>query len=271
MSAPVIRIFSDLHYRDSESRLQSLDTLAPLLAGADQIILNGDTLDSQPECARDDTAAVRAFFARQPASVVFLSGNHDPDISDQAERSLMDGRVWITHGDVLFDHIAPWSSLRTELARRMATLTRDLPAGEHDRIETRLRLNRLACLHLPEPHVRTHRDLSTRTARLVHTLFPPHRLFEMLKAWCTTPARARRFVREQRPSARLVVLGHTHHPGVWRDRASGVTVVNTGTFCPPFAARFVELQGDRVRIVRIVWRRGAFHPGRIVAEFPLAP
>lgn len=271
MAAPVIRIFSDLHYRDSESRLQSLAAFAPLLAGADRIILNGDTLDSQPACARPDVAAVRSFFTAQTVPVVFLSGNHDPDISEQAELSLLDGRVWVTHGDVLFDDIAPWSAVRAELARRIATLTRDLPAGDHDRIETRLRLNRAACLHLPETHVRTHRDLSTRVARLIHTLFPPHRLLAMIKAWCTTPARARKFVREQRPRARLVVLGHTHHPGVWRDRASGVTVVNTGTFCPPFGARFVELQGDRVKVVRIVWRRGSFHPGRIVAEFPLAP
>lgn len=271
MSVPVIRIFSDLHYRDSESRLQSLDTLLPLLDGADQVVLNGDTLDTQPPAAPADLAEVRAFFTRHTGPVTFLSGNHDPDISDRAELSLQDGRVWITHGDVFFDNIAPWSSLRAEMARRLATLTRDLPAVEHGRLETRLRLNRLACLRLPEPHDRSHRSLTTRVARLTHTLFPPHRLLAMLRAWCATPALARRLAGEQRPRARLVVLGHTHHPGVWKDRASGVTVVNTGTFCPPFGARFVELQGDRVRVVRIVWRGGAFHPGRTVAEFPLAP
>lgn len=271
MSAPVIRIFSDLHYRDSESRLQSLDALVPLLAGADHIVLNGDTLDTQPPAPAAHLADVRAFFARHAGPVTFLSGNHDPDVSDRAELSLLDGRVWITHGDVLFDDIAPWSSHRAELARRLATLSLDPSADERGRIETRLRLNRLACLNLPEPHDRSHRGLTTRVARMTHTLFPPHRLLAMVRAWCATPALARRLAGEQRSRARLVVLGHTHHPGVWHDRASGVTVVNTGTFCPPFGARFVELQGDRVRVVRIVWRRGAFHPGRIVAEFPLAP
>ncbi|HEY8991397.1 MAG TPA: metallophosphoesterase, partial [Luteolibacter sp.] len=214
----MIRIFSDLHYRDSESRLQSLDTFLPLLAGADQVVLNGDTLDTQPPAPADHLVEVRAFFARHAGPVTFLTGNHDPDVSDRAELSLADGRVWITHGDVLFDDIAPWSSQRAEMARRIATLSRDLSADEHGRIETRLRLNRVACLNLPERHLRSHRALATRVARLTHTLFPPHRLLAMMRAWLATPALARRLAGEQRPRARLVVLGHTHHPGVWKDR-----------------------------------------------------
>jgi predicted phosphodiesterase len=270
MSVPVIRIFSDLHYRDSESRLQNLAALAPLLAGADHLVLNGDTFDTRADTARDDADDIRAFFARHPGTVTILTGNHDPDFTDLNELSLLDGRVWITHGDVLFDDIAPWSGLREEMSRRLTALTRDLPAAELALIETRLRLNRIACRNLPEPHAITRRDLSTRLRRLVHTLFPPHRLLAMIKAWRQAPALARRLANTQRPRARLVVLGHTHHPGVWRE-AGGVTVVNTGTFCPPFGAQYVELQGDRVRVVRIVQREGAFHPGAVVAEFPLAP
>lgn len=271
MSAPLIRIFSDLHYGDSESHIRSLDALAPLFVGVDRIVLNGDTLDTHSDPDHSTRSALRLFFARHPGRVTWLSGNHDPDIEDAiAELLLLDGRVWITHGDVLFDDIAPWSSLRGEMLRRLAALYRDLPAGELARIETRLRLNRQACLGLVETHPRTHRDGVTRILRLIHTVFPPHRLFAMLRAWRETPARARRLAREQRPRARLVVLGHTHHAGVWRERG-GITVVNTGTFCTPFDPRFVELLGDRVRVVRIVRRGGEFHPGPVVAEFPLAP
>ena len=270
MSAPVIRIFSDLHYRDGESSLHRLESLVPLLAGADQVVLNGDTLDSQTTGILPHLAETRAFFAQQTHQVIFLSGNHDPDISAQAELSLHDDRVWITHGDVLFDHIAPWSSLRAEMAGRLERLAPESSPEGNDRVETRLRRNRLVCHGLPEAHDRHDRSLLTRAVRIAHVLIPPHRPLAMLRAWRTTPALARRLALAQRPRARLIVLGHTHFPGVWRDR-DGPVVVNTGSFCRPFGGQFVELCGDRVQIVRIEQKHGEFHRGRIVAGFSLAP
>ncbi|MBC8041433.1 MAG: metallophosphoesterase family protein [Opitutaceae bacterium] len=271
MSVPVIRIFSDLHYGDSECRIPALDALAPLFVGVDQIVLNGDTLDTQSDTDHTSLTALRTFFSRHPGKVTWLSGNHDPDIEGGlTELSLLDDRVWITHGDVLFDDIAPWSSLRGEMIRSLTALARDLPASERALIETRLRLNRQACLGLVEAHPRHYRGRLTRIRRLIHTVFPPHRILAMLRAWRESPALARRLARAQRPRARLIVLGHTHHAGVWRE-TNGITVVNTGTFCTPFDPRFVELRGDQVRVVRIVRRGGEFHPGPVVAEFPLAP
>jgi predicted phosphodiesterase len=271
MAAPVIRIFSDLHYGDSESRIRTLDALAPLFAGADQIVLNGDTLDTLSDTDHATHTALRTFFAGQTGTVTWLSGNHDPDIENGlAELSLLDGRVWITHGDVLFDEIAPWSSLRGEMSRRLAALSRDIPVDELVRIETRLRLNRQACHRLVEAHPRTHRSWWARLRRLLHTIFPPHRILTMLRAWRDTPTLARRLVRAQRPRAQLIVLGHTHHAGVWSE-PGGITVVNTGTFCTPFGPCFVELHGERVRVVRIAGREGVFYPGTVISEFPLAP
>src|SRR6218665_975266 len=120
MPAPVIRIFSDLHYRDGESRLQRLASLSPLLDGADQCIFNGDTLDTQAADSRPALDELRAFFSSCGPHITLLSGNHDPDISEHAELSLLDGRIWITHGDVLFADIAPWSAQRAELVTRIA-------------------------------------------------------------------------------------------------------------------------------------------------------
>jgi predicted phosphodiesterase len=270
MSAPVIRIFSDLHYGDSESRIRTLDELTPLFVGTDHVVLNGDTLDTHSDPDRTIRSELQRFLVQHAATVTWLSGNHDPDIDGGAELSLLDGQVWITHGDVLFEDVAPWSSLRTEMRRRLADLGRDLPPAELNRVETRLRLNRLACLGLIEAHPRTDRRCTTRLRRLIHTVFPPNRILAMLRAWRESPARSRRLAREQRPLARLIVLGHTHHAGVWRE-PDGITVVNTGTFCTPFAPHFVELRGYHVRVVRIVRRDGQFHPGPVVAEFPLAP
>lgn len=268
MSAPVLRIFSDLHYRDGQSTLHRLESLAPLLAGADQVVLNGDTLDTQNNAATSLVAEARGFFAQHAPGVTFLSGNHDPDISPQAELSLHDDRVWITHGDVLFEDIAPWSSLREEMARRLKQHALDRSAEGPDFVDARLRRHRLACHALPLTHDHFDRRLLTRSIRLVNALIPPRRLFTMLGVWRTTPALARRLALAERPRARVVVLGHTHYPGVWRHH-DGPVVINTGSFCRPFGGLFVELRDGQVRVVRIVFKRGEFRPGRILAEFPL--
>ncbi len=270
MAALVTRIFSDLHFRDGQSALHDLGSLAPLLAGADHLVLNGDTLDTLTPAAVPLLAEVRAFFPQQAPRVTFLSGNHDPFISEHGELLLNDGRVWITHGDVLFGDIAPWSGHRAKIRQRLSALARDTPLQEPDLIEHRLHRNRVVCARLPDPHNHFDRRRTTRALRVARVLFPPRRPLAMLNAWCTTPARARALADAQRPAARLVVVGHTHFPGVWR-HTCGPVVVNTGSFCRPFGGQFVELRGDEVQVIRIDKINGRFQRGRVVAGFSLAP
>lgn len=273
MSEPVVRVFSDLHYGDPNSRLKKASSLAPLFEGADEIIFNGDTVDTLlPSLhARDYLDELRAVFTSSGAHVTLLSGNHDPDISDLAEQSLADGRVWITHGDVFFDDIAPWSRCRAEFRRRLDDLaSRENPA-DLARVETRLRLHRLACMDLPEALLDSHKASAPRISRVASVIFPPTRFLAMLHAWRDLPRIAPGLARSQRPQARVVVAGHTHYPGVWHSSApTPVTVINTGSFSRPFGALFVELQGGLVRVKRVAERGSSFHPGRTVAEFPLA-
>ena len=272
MSAPVTRILSDLHYKDGHSLLQRLDALDPLLDGVDHLILNGDTLDTQASAGFPHLDEVRAYFPQRVPRVTFHSGNHDPFISEQAECSLLDERVWVTHGDVLFDSIAPWSSHRPEIERRIKTFSADVPPGELGLVATRLRLNRRACLDLPEPHDRHDHRLITRIARLAHLFVHPGRPLAMLCAWYRTPALARHLALTQRPRARMVVVGHTHFPGIWRDPSGkGPVVVNTGSFSRPFGARCVDVRGDRVEVVRVRQTGDTFRPDRVIAGFSLAP
>jgi predicted phosphodiesterase len=269
MAARVIRVFSDLHFRDAESHLQTLASLAPLFEGADEVILNGDTLDTQSAATRDHLPEVRAFFAATVARTTFISGNHDPDISPLGEHTLHSGRVWITHGDVLFDDIVPWGGLRGELVRRLTALSLDLSPPELARIETRLRLHRLACHALPERHDISSRDLLRRLRRITRALLPPRQALAMLRAWRDTPRLADELASRHRPDARLVLVGHTHYPGVWR-RPGGRVVVNTGSFSRFWGGHLVELQDELVKVRRIEKRAGEFLPGRTLAEFPLA-
>lgn len=269
------RIFSDLHFRDPRGFLHDLNDFVPLLGNAERVVFNGDSLDTQISALAHHGDELRAFAAGSGREVIWLTGNHDPDFSEQAELSLCDERVWVTHGDVFFHAIAPWSHHAAELRRRFAQASAGLPAEELARVETRLRLHREVARGLPEPEHLFHPSLGTRIYRLLHTVFPPRRVFEMIKAWSTTPRLVAQLARAQRPRAQVVVLGHTHYPGAWRvpatETAPELLVINTGSFTRPFGGLFVELHGARGRVVRI--RRGprGFEEGRRVAEFTLSP
>ncbi len=267
MTTPLLRILSDLHLGDERSWLSGPAALTPLLEGVDALVLNGDTCDTQHDFGPAALAALKGFFTQHVSNVTFLTGNHDPDISDLDELALADGRVWVTHGDVLFDDIAPWSRQQRELARRLARL-RHAPEAWRQ-IASRLRLMREASLNLPREQLPTSGGRTIRLRRMARDLFPPTRALAMLHAWAVAPGRAARLAADQRPGARFVVTGHIHFPVIRRLRG-GCVFINTGSFSPPLGGRLVDLQGETLRVRRIVRTGECFCPGGVVAEFPLA-
>ena len=273
MSAPRLRIFSDLHFRDPRGLLHDLAHFAPLLGDADRVVFNGDSIDTQVPTMARHAGELRDFAARSGRQIDWLTGNHDPDFSDHAELSLADGRVWITHGDVFFKAIAPWSHHAAEIRDRLSTVSAGLSDEELHRIETRLRLNRVVSHALPEEAGLFEPGLHRRAYRVARAIFPPRRLISILHAWATTPRLVAALARAQRPQARVVLLGHTHYPGVWRvpGRAgeAALTVVNTGSFTRPFGALFATLDGERLRVLRIRRAERGFQTGEAVADISL--
>ncbi len=273
MGTPPIRIISDLHYADKASRIGSLAQLDPLMEGASALILNGDTLDTRsskhPHRVAEARREVRDYFASAPVPVTFLTGNHDPDISPEHAVELAEGRVLVTHGDVLFESIVPWSRDAKVIRAKIVAALAALPGDGSSLFEGRLGAFRSVAATIPQLH-QSERNPFRYVARLAgETVWPPQRVFTILRAWREAPGRAAALARRHRPKARFIVIGHTHRPGVWQT-ASGVVVVNTGSFCRPFGAMATEVTADRVRIRNITQRRGAFHPGSKVAEFPLS-
>lgn len=265
------RILSDLHYDDTTSQVRSLDMLRPLLDGADRVIVNGDALDSQVISHGPALIAeVKSFFATHAPETLFISGNHDPDISTVPELLLADGLIWLTHGDVFFEYLAPWSVNLPEYRRRIHALLDPLPPAERALLSTRYRILRAISVGLPPEHDPTNRSFSHKLARLGRIFVHPRRPLAMLHAWLTSPRTAAEMAARHHPSARFVIFGHIHHPGVWTRHAPRI-VINTGSFTPPRGALMVEFDEKNLRVLRIVRRRGAFHPGAVVAEFPLAP
>ncbi len=272
MGAHPIRIISDVHYGDRSCRVRSLDRLRPLLEGASAFVFNGDTLDTRPseDAARTESLRreVLEFASSAPIPVTLLTGNHDPDLTGDSSLELAGGAVLVTHGDILFDAIVPWSKdapvIRERIAAALAGAPRDGPGA----LEGRLAAFRSVAASVHQLHQSETNPLRYVAKLATDTVWPPHRVVSILKAWSQAPGRAAALAERHRPGARFIITGHTHRPGVWR-MPSGVTVINTGSFSRPFGAMAAEVSDDGVRVRRVDERGGEYRPGREVAHFPL--
>jgi predicted phosphodiesterase len=275
MAAEVIRIFSDLHYGDRSSRITRLAALAPLAEGADAVILNGDTLDTRPGPAPAFTAAcqaeIAAFFAEWGPPVTFLTGNHDPDHGTLHCLDRAEGRIFITHGDVLYPDIVPWGRdaplirRKIELAWQSRTQSRETaPLAE------RFEVLRQVAATVPQRHQSERSGMKYYRQLAVDTMWPPWRIPRIMTAWGAFPLLADEFLRNFRPHAQVMLNGHTHRPGIWR-RPSGAVLVNTGSLCRPFGALAADLSAEMLRIRAIEQTGQEFRVGGTVAELHLTP
>jgi predicted phosphodiesterase len=273
VGADLIRVISDLHYGDRSCRVRSLSQLRPLLDGASSLLFNGDTLDTRQGRNPQRTALKRRevldFFASAGLPVIFLTGNHDPDFSPHHAAEFESGRILITHGDVLFDTIVPWAKNAPEIRRRILEALLALPGDAGSKLDGRLRAFRSVAASLPQKHQMEPDPLRYALSLAGETVWPPHRVLSILRAWREAPGRAAALARRHRPKARFIAIGHTHLPGVWRT-ASGVVVVNTGSFCRPFGAMVLEISPGRLRVRHVEAKGQAFHPGAEVARFETA-
>ncbi len=272
VAGQLTRILSDLHFGDRASRVDRLPQLRPLLAGVTQLVLNGDTLDTRPGPFPTHTAECRAaalaFFAGEIATTTYLTGNHDPDFSPVHHLTLAGGAVFVTHGDILFDDIVPWGRDAPLMRQLIAAEFAHAPVERRHELDYRLAVFRRVAAAIPQRHQSERNPVKYAFRFLTDTVWPPQRVFCILRAWREAPARAAALARRHRPAAKFIVNGHTHRPGVWQ--REGVTVINSGSYCPPLGGTCVDLAEGRLTVRRVEFRQGAFHPGATLAEFPLA-
>jgi predicted phosphodiesterase len=253
--------------------VRSLSQLNPLLEGTTSLVLNGDTLDTRPNEDMPRTAALRSevldFFSKVGTPVHVLTGNHDPDLSAVHELEFASGQVLVTHGDILFDNIVPWSRNAPMIRAKIIAALAALPEDGACALTNRLKAFRSVAATIPQLHQSERRLLKYALRLAGDTIWPPHRGLKILQSWREAPERAAALATRHRPKARYVLIGHTHRPGVWKTQ-SGVVVVNTGSFCTGFGGMAADVSADTIRVRRIELKRGAFRPGPEVAVFPLS-
>lgn len=269
----VIRIFSDIHFGDRASSLASLTALTPLFEGATQIVLNGDTLDTRPSRNPAATLAAKVhaqeFFRRNAPPASWLTGNHDPDISDLHALEFAERSVYVTHGDILFENVVPWGRDVAMFTGRINAELERLSSSDRAILAKRFAVVRRVCATIPQRHQSERNAVKYAWGYIRDTVWPPLRILRVLQAWRETPARVEQLLEQFQLPAKVFVMGHTHRLGVTQT-ASGVTIINTGSFCPPNGGGVVDVSADRA-VLRAIEKRGKeFRFGATLAQIALA-
>lgn len=273
MASASFRIISDVHYGDQASRVRRLAQLRPLADGVDELVCNGDMLDTRPGPRPQHTlvcrAEVEAFAREHTAAMTFLTGNHDPDFSTRHMLALAADRVVLTHGDIVFDDIVPWGRDAAEIRAKITAAVARLPGREPADLEQRFALWRAVAASTAQRHQSEPRPIRYALRFAADTIWPPLRILRVLRAWRTHPKLVGEFARTHWPAARFILVGHTHRPGI-TSLPDGRRVINTGSFCAPFGGCAVEVRDDTLTVRRVELRGGEFRLGPTLATFPLA-
>jgi predicted phosphodiesterase len=264
-----IRILSDLHFGHPASIIEQPRQLLPLFRDAKTVIFNGDTVELRYLRGRRigmrNSVLMREACEAAGARPVFINGNHDPILSDLSHVDLVDGAVLVTHGDLLFHDISPWSHEAEIIGEAH---TRELAGMEADAFldfEKRLKASKRAALSIELHRTGMRRTPLSALRTVLRECWPPWRPLQILHSWAVTPARAEALARVFRPRARFIVIGHTHLSGTWRRGPR--MIINTGSFLPFSGRMAIDVQGTTLTLRPILIDRGMFKAGAPMMEF----
>ncbi|HEY0793798.1 MAG TPA: metallophosphoesterase [Chthoniobacterales bacterium] len=266
-----ILILSDLHLGHHASRISDVSSLEPLLSPFRTIIFNGDTAEMRHAAdrplGRKLTADLARFCHCLGCKTIFVTGNHDPGISELNHLDLHGGALLVTHGDILFLGVAPWSKEAKHYLSAHRRILKELGDDAFGSFEHQLLATKRASVELQMREKPLTRGRLPGLTLIALQAWPPTRPFKILYAWWRTPWLAADLMKLFRPQAHFVLIGHTHHPGVWR--RSGRIIINTGSFLNYMGARAAIIEGERLEVRAVQPRNGRFTLGKIKAVFKI--
>jgi predicted phosphodiesterase len=249
-------VISDLHLGRGSVTLPRM--LAPILAGADEIVVNGDVAELHLPLHRDAAArgleSLRKRADRSGADLRLIAGNHDPLVSPCRSATLADGAVFLTHGDAVHPSVAPWSPAASALQEAFIRHLEAIPPQERGRLESVLAASREAA---STEWAQRHADRgSGKPWRL---LGRPLALLRIALFWREYPALVADFGLKHAPHSEFLLVGHSHMPGAWR--IGSRLVVNTGAFAFPRRPHAAVVEGRSMSLCPLVLRQGFYELG----------
>jgi len=267
---PVL-ILSDLHLGHRASRIDDASRLEALIRPFRTAIFNGDTAElwyaADRPLGRKLTADLARFCHHVGCKAIFINGNHDPDISEVNHLDLHGGALLVTHGDILFLGVAPWSKIAKQYLSAHRRILKDLGEDALGSFEHQLLATKRASLELQMWENPVDGGSLPGLRLLALQAWPPNRPFKILHAWWQTPSLAVDMMKLFRPRAHVVLIGHTHYPGVWR--RSGRIIVNTGSFLNYMRAQAAIIEGERLEVRWVNERNGNFTLGKVKEVFKI--
>jgi UDP-2,3-diacylglucosamine pyrophosphatase LpxH len=266
---PPVTVLSDLHLGHPASYLIEPEMVLPLFGDARTVVFNGDSAElvnlRRRPAGQRMLARLTELCHDRGVQPVFLTGNHDPHASTAHHLDLFDGKVFLTHGDILHPAIAPWSRDAGPLIRERRRLLLGQPEPEdlHELCLLAKRCSLVATLH----EETNRKGLAARMDMVGRFLVQPWRIAITLNYWANVARYCSRLRTRHRPQARLMLIGHTHRAGVWPNR--DFTLVNTGSFQPLSQALVARLDERRVIVRQAVLRANAYQMGRELYDMPL--
>jgi predicted phosphodiesterase len=265
-----ILILSDLHLGHRASRIKHPNQLDRILQGPGSVIFNGDTAEMRNPEDRQVGRKLAADLARvchqAGRKAFFVNGNHDPTVSVINHLDLADGAVLVTHGDILFLGVAPWSRDAGHYLKKHRQILDGLGPDGYTDFEKRLLATKRTSIELQMLEEPLTRGRSPGFKLFIRNCWPPWRPLMIIKAWCEVPGRAAYLARVFRPQARFIIVGHTHFPGVWE--VGPRVIINTGSFVPYFGVSAVTIASGRIEVRRIDIRHRQFVLGKLLRNFP---
>jgi len=265
-------ILSDLHLGHRASLIRDAEQLAPVLREAKTVVLNGDTAELRHQIDRPVGRGLAANLARvchsSGAKAIFINGNHDPVISQIDHLDLAEGQMLITHGDMLFLGIAPWSRQACAYRRVHRRALDQLGPDALLNFEKRLLATKRTTLKLQLLEEPTTQGRFPGVWLIARQLWPPFRPLMILHAWWNTPKLGAGLLRAFRPDTRFLLIGHTHFPGCWN--RSGRVIINTGSFVLNFGACAALLSYKSLEIRRIDRYHKNFVLGKLLRKFEIS-
>jgi predicted phosphodiesterase len=271
ISTEPILVLSDLHLGHKVSRIADPAQLAPLIQCAKTVVFNGDTAEMRHAEDRLLGRKLAADLARVchgcNTKAIFINGNHDPTISHLNHLDLFQNRILITHGDILYIGVAPWSREAKHYLNAHLQILNELPQDALNDFEQQLLANKRASLQLQMLEQPASAKKMNVVRLFARQLWPPYRPFLILYAWASLPNRARKLADTYRPEAQFVLVGHTHFPGVWHNQ--GRNIINTGAFLQRFKPLAVVIENQGIEVCRIDEVNKKFVLGKIEHRFRL--